>query len=160
MILCRNLVSCTYTGPRVLQTRWCHNCSLSIPTGDSHGSCPDVKTGGTIEFVYNIIQCRHNCVYTWHGFIGFPHLHIQSYFINRPFQSYFNRWIPTGRLVYFLDCVISHNFLQLHPQFRSYTKRYPSGRLCHALYCRVNVQIHLHPFHLSNTLEEVSIISH
>ena len=111
------------------------------------------KLGGTIEFVYNIIQCRRNCEHAWDGFIGFPHLHIQLYFINRPFQSYFNRGNPTGRFVYFLNYVIGHKFLQLHLQFRPYTKRYPSVSLCHALYCRVDVQIHLHHFHLSNTLE-------
>lgn len=95
MTWCRNLVSCTYTGPDVLRTWWCQ-FQLVIAKVQVQVR----KQGGIIEFVYNITQCRYNCVYTWYGFIGFPHLHIQSYFINRPFQSYFNRWIPTGRLVY------------------------------------------------------------
>ena len=48
------------------------------------------KHGGTIEFLYDVIQCRYNCVRTWDGFIGFPHVHVQSYFINRLFRSYYN----------------------------------------------------------------------
>ena len=154
MTLCRNLVPCTYTGPHVLQTWWCHKGSLLIPTGDSHGSCPSAKTRWHHWVVYNIIQCKHNCVCTWDGFISFLHLHIQSYFVNKPFQSYFNRWNPTDRFVYFLDCVIGHKFLQLQLQFR------PSVRLCHRQHRRVDMQIHLHPFHLANTFEDASILSH
>ena len=49
------------------------------------------KHGGTLEFAYDIVQCRHNCVHTWDGFIGFPRVHIESYFINSPFRNYYNR---------------------------------------------------------------------
>ena len=49
------------------------------------------KHSGTIEFMHDIIQCRHNCVRMWDNLIGFPHVHIQSHFFNRQFQCYYNR---------------------------------------------------------------------
>ena len=93
-----------------LQTWWCHGCSLSIPTVDSHSSYPGAKIlwHHCVHVWYHQVMCRHNCVLSWDGFIGFPQVDVQSYFIHEPFRSYYNRWHPTGRVLYFVDYVIGY----------------------------------------------------
>ena len=65
------------------------------------------KYCGPVELIYDIIKCRHDSVGSWNGFICFPHIHIQPYFIAGPLRRYNYRGHPTGRLLYPLNYVVS-----------------------------------------------------
>ena len=82
------------------------------------------KYCGPVELICDIIKCRHDSVGSWNGFICFPHIHIQPYFIAGQLQRYNYRGHPTGWLLYPLNYVVSIEFLQFCFQLGSYTERY------------------------------------
>ena len=51
-----------------------------------------------IELIYDIIKLRHDSVGSWNGFICFPRIHIQPYFIAGPLRRYNYRGHPLPNL--------------------------------------------------------------
>ena len=115
------------------------------------------KYCGPIELIY-IVKCRHDSAGSWSGFICFPHIHIQPYFIAGPLRRYNYRGHPTGRRLCPLNYVVSLQFLQFCFQLESYTQQYSPVGLCNRCYCGVNLKIYLHSFHLSDTPEQISVL--
>ena len=111
-----------------------------------------------VELIYDIIKCRHDSVGLWNGFICFPHIHIQPYFIAGPLRRYNYRGHPTGRRLCPLNYVVSLQFFHFCFQLESYTQQYSPVGLCNRCYCGVNLKIYLHSFHLSDTPEQISVL--